>query len=209
MVLAGSSPATQSPDHLAHWVVKTSRPEEMLAWYAVAFGARVVHDGGMVVFLAWDDQEHHRVAVVRMPRSLRVFSVFKRIGRKFTGIDHVALSYRSLQNLVGVYTRLRDYGVRPVWTINHGPTTSFYYDDPDGNRYELQCDNFKTIAECQAFMTGDDFRKNPIGVNVDPEYIVERLYQGVSAEVLLRPGEAMWPGQQPASGVHALSWRSL
>ena len=153
----------------------------MLAWYVAAFGARVVHDSGMVVFLAWDDHEHHRVAIVRMPRVLRVLSVFKRIGRKFAGIDHLALSYRSLKDLAAVYQRLRAHGVRPVWTINHGPTTSFYYDDPDGNRYELQCDNFATIAECQAFMTSEAFTQNPIGMNVDPEWIVEQLHQGVAS----------------------------
>ncbi len=181
----------------------------MLAWYKAAFGARVVHDGGMVVFLAWDEQEHHRLAIVRMPRVLRALSVFKRIGRKLTGIDHIALSYRSLKDLVAVYQRLRAHGVEPVWTINHGPTTSFYYDDPDGNRYELQCDNFATIAECDAFMKSETFTQNPIGVNVDPEWIVERLHQGVAEKLLLLPGEAARPGQRPVSNTRAINWRTL
>jgi len=33
--------------------------------------------------------------------------------------------------------------------VNHRPTTSMYYRDPDGNRVELQIDNFPTAKEGQ------------------------------------------------------------
>jgi hypothetical protein len=50
-----------------------------------------------------------------------------------------------------------------VWTTNHGPTTSLYYRDPDGNKIELQVDNFDTPDDANLFMSGSDYVANPIG----------------------------------------------
>jgi hypothetical protein len=66
------------------------------------------------------------------------------------------------------YVRLRDRGIRPFFCVNHGPTTSMYYRDPDGNRVELQIDNFATAEEGQAWMHSEAFDRNPIGVEYDP-----------------------------------------
>jgi len=35
---------SRGPDFLAHWVVKTARSKQMIAWYQTVFGARVVHE---------------------------------------------------------------------------------------------------------------------------------------------------------------------
>jgi catechol-2,3-dioxygenase len=34
--------------------------------------------------------------------------------------------------------------IEPVIPVDHGPTTSFYYEDPDRNSVELFVDNFST-----------------------------------------------------------------
>jgi hypothetical protein len=47
-----NSPA---PDFLAHWVVKTARYDQMIAWYCLVFGARVVHEDDLIAFLTWDE----------------------------------------------------------------------------------------------------------------------------------------------------------
>jgi len=73
--------------------------------------------------------------------------------------------------------------VRP---INHGPTTSFYYRDPDGLRIELQVDNFATVGELKGYFQSDDFAANPIGVPVDPEQLVRDYRAGVPLAELLR-----------------------
>jgi hypothetical protein len=52
-------------------------------------------------------------------------------------------------------------GIRPFFCVNHGPTTSMYYRDPDGNRVELQIDNFATAEEGQAWMHSPAFDRNP------------------------------------------------
>ena len=60
----------------------------------------------------------------------------------------------------------------PYWPIRHGPTLSLYYKDPDGNRLEFQVDCFATAEEANAYMRGDSFAANPIGVEFDPEELV-------------------------------------
>ena len=42
----------------------------------------------------------------------------------------MAFTYEKLSELLGNYERLRDRGIKPVWCVNHGPTTSMYYSDP-------------------------------------------------------------------------------
>jgi hypothetical protein len=41
----------EAPDYVAHWVVKTARSQEMIAWYKTVFGARVVHEDPKLAFL--------------------------------------------------------------------------------------------------------------------------------------------------------------
>ena len=77
--------------------------------------------------------------------------------------------------LLGNYERLAARGIRPFRSINHGPTTSMYYVDPDGNRVELQIDNFATAEEGQAWMLSPAFDRNPIGVEFDPDDLVRRF----------------------------------
>jgi hypothetical protein len=40
----------------------------------------------------------------------------------------------------------------PTRSANHGPFTSFYYRDPDGNRVELSVRNYAAEAETLALM---------------------------------------------------------
>jgi hypothetical protein len=85
------------------------------------------------------------------------------------------------------YARLRDLGITPFFCVNHGPTTSMYYRDPDGNRVELQIDNFATAKEGQDWMLSPAFDRNPIGVEYDPDTLVQRFRSGVPvAELVVR-----------------------
>ena len=56
------------------------------------------------------------------------------------GLDHVQFRHASLGALLDRYEILRDLGIKPHRTMNHGPSTSFYYRDPDGNGVELYRD---------------------------------------------------------------------
>ena len=158
------------PVKLAHIVRRTTRFEAMLEWYTQVLGAEVVHSDGVLAFLSYDE-EHHRIAIANLPG-------LEEQSPTAAGTDHVAFAHADLGDLLYTYVRLRQAGIEPYWTINHGPTTSLYYKDPDGNRVELQVDNFATADECNRWMKSGDFAANPIGVVFDPDELVARYAAG-------------------------------
>jgi catechol-2,3-dioxygenase len=142
----------------------------MLEWYQAVLGAEVVHSDGMLAFLSYD-QEHHRIAIAQIP-GLEDQPPFA------AGTDHVAFTYADLGDLLYTYVRVKAAGIEPFWCINHGPTTSLYYKDPDTNRVELQVDNFPTAEDANRWMRSGAFAANPIGVVFDPEDLLARYRAG-------------------------------
>lgn len=176
--LAKIRDAMVSPSKLAHFVVRTSRYPEMLDWYKTVFKAKPAFESEMIAFLSYDE-EHHRVALINMPD----------LGEQpegIAGIHHVAFTYDSLRDLLENYERLKQLGIEPVFPINHGPTTSIYYQDPDGNQLEFQVENFDTVEESGKFFFSEAFRENPIGVEFDPAELLERLRAGEAEDELKR-----------------------
>ena len=158
------------PAYLAHIVRRTSQPQALVDWYLQVLCARVVFQDGPLAFLTYDD-EHHRIAVIGMPG-------LPPRPDGASGTDHVAFTYADLGDLLYTYKRLKGCGIEPFWCINHGPTTSLYYKDPDGNSIELQTDNFASIAETDEWLRGGEFAANPIGVIFDPDDLMRRYEQG-------------------------------
>lgn len=175
-----SSSEVASPAKLAHLVFRTPRYEAMVAWYSLVLGARVAFADAMLTFLTYDD-EHHRVALVNLPQ-------LADCDPASAGVDHVAFTYSSLDDLLSTYERLKHAGIEPVWCINHGPTTSMYYRDPDGGRVELQVDNFASNEALDAWFRSGAFARNPIGVEFAPDRLLEMYRAGASLESLLRQG---------------------
>jgi len=174
------------PSKFAHIVYRTRRFEEMIAWYEKVFEAKVQYRNPVLAFLTYDE-EHHRFAFANLSALNPEGAATP--GRPDVGVDHVAYTYASLADLVDTYTRLKREGIVPYWPIRHGPTLSLYYKDPDGNRIEFQVDCFATAEEANAYMLGDAFASNPIGVRFDPDELVEQFRKGVpEAELLARPG---------------------
>jgi catechol-2,3-dioxygenase len=152
----------------------------MVQWYCNVLEGRVVYANDMLAFMTYDD-EHHRVALIAIPGLVDP-------APNATGTDHIAFTYDSLDDLLHTYSRLKDAGIEPYWTINHGPTTSFYYKDPDANSIELQIDNFATVAEVDEWMRRGGFEENPIGVIFDADDLVARHQSGVPHnELVERP----------------------
>ena len=169
------------PVKFAHVVYQTRRFEEMLGWYQKVFEADVVYQNPALAFLTYDD-EHHRFAFINM-------SAFKPDGaiagdRADTGVNHVAYTYANLGDLLDTYERLKQAGITPYWPIHHGITLSFYYQDPDGNRMEFQVDCLR-VEEANAYMLGEAFAANPIGVEIDPDALLAQYRSGVPMEQLL------------------------
>jgi len=167
-----------APAKFAHAVLRTNKFKEMVHFYTTVLEAEVVTSTDMLAFMTYDD-EHHRIAIAAIP------GLVDR-DRKSVGLDHLAYTYANLGDLVFTYERLKKAGITPQVTINHGPTTSMYYRDPDGNRVELQIDNFDDVEKLKGFFTSGDFKKNPIGVNFDADELARKFHEGVPEAELIK-----------------------
>jgi len=177
-----------APQKFAHVVLKTANFDEVIAWYATVLQARVAFRNDFIAFLTYDD-EHHRVAVINNPGSPAPDPAA-------AGVHHIAYTYAELGELLSTYRRLKAAGIEPARCINHGPTISMYYRDPDGLRVELQIDVFATMAEAHAYFTGPDFADNPIGVIFDPEDLIRDYEAGRAFDDLVRR-PPLPPGKTP------------
>ena len=177
------------PAKLAHVVFQTNRMAAMRDWYCQVLDGRVVYENAALSFVTYDD-EHHRVAFIDFgplaPRAVAGGDLSYRATDQ-PGLHHVAFTFASMGELLDNFERLAARGIRPFRSINHGPTTSMYYGDPDGNRVEMQIDNFATAEEGQAWMTSPAFDRNPIGVDFEPDALVAKFRSGVPvAELVVR-----------------------
>jgi len=166
----------------AHFVLRAQNLGETVAWYKNVMGLTVQHENPNIVFLTYDD-EHHRVAIVQA----------QNLGEApggVAGVDHVAYTLETLEDLLSLYKRLKGEGILPVLSINHGMTTSLYYEDPNKLRVEFQVDNFETMEEANVYIHGEAFAQNPIGVVFDPEKLMARFENGDSIEELVQLGSA-------------------
>ncbi|AKS41198.1 VOC family protein [Wenzhouxiangella marina] len=168
-----------TPRALAHVVYRTRRFEQQLDWYGEVFGARVQHRNPAMAFLTFDD-EHHRFAFLDL-------SVVDPDGeepstRSWVGIDHLAWTFASLDDLFENYRRCRAAGIEPYWCVHHGLTISMYYADPDGNQMEFQVNAFDTDEACNRYICGPAFELNPVGVEFDPEAWLAAVAQGASLD---------------------------
>src|SRR6516225_9492299 len=121
---------------LHHVTFKTTRLAEMMAWYGTVLGGTINfkddHNGWMT-----NDQANHRFAFLSVPRLEDDPDKVKH-----NAMHHCAFEYESFSDLMSSYARMRDEGIVPAFSLDHGITTSLYYKDPEGNFVELQSDNF-------------------------------------------------------------------
>lgn len=171
-----SDTQTLRPSGLAHVVFRTADICAMVDFWAAFLGAEIVFQNDFIAFLRYDE-EHHRVAIINEenigPRSDTA-----------AGFHHVAFTYNSVAGLFKAYEVRQKLGIQPTWCVNHGPTTSVYYKDPDGNRIETQVDNYNTVEEANEFMGSRLFAENPIGTDIDPTEMLRRLAAGEDEKTL-------------------------
>lgn len=170
---------------LHHVNLKTTRLQEMIDWYATVAGLNTVFQfpGG-----AWlsNDAANHRLALLTSSQMSD-----DREKLVHTGMHHLAFEYATLDDLLTTYASLKEQGITPHMTLDHGMTLSFYYVDPDGNSVELQIDNFGDWAQSKAWMqTSPDFAADPIGKFVDAEQILAARRAGASPAEIHRRGYA-------------------
>jgi catechol-2,3-dioxygenase len=194
-----------SPAKLAHVVLRTNNFAKMNQFYKDFLGGRATMEvPDQLSFLTYDD-EHHRIAIVAVPAlkntdtdrcGLEVCSFPPSPSQKKKNCasptqqltilcgKHVAFTFQNIEELFLAYRQRKAIGIEPIWCVNHGPTISLYYRDPDGNKLETQVDCFNTSDEATAYMMSPEFRENPLGVDVDPEEMIKRIESGESFEGL-------------------------
>jgi hypothetical protein len=176
------SPAVDvKPAYFAHAVLKTSQFEAMVKHWQTLLNAELVYSNELLCFMTFD-HEHHRLAIINQP-GLETHSDTS------PGLDHLAYTYSGIDDLMVTYERLKGLGIAPFWCINHGPTLSLYYKDPDGNKAELQIDVFDTIEATNIFLSSGAFSANPIGIEFDPDVLFEAYRSGESLTELTRRRE--------------------
>lgn len=166
------------PSAFAHAVLRTGNITGMRDFYVAFLGGRVAHENPYICFIRYDE-EHHRIALIEVPNTGPKV-------RTSAGLEHLAYTYHTLYDLLLAYRQRKKMNIEPHWCVNHGPTTSIYYKDPDGNMIETQVDNFHTTEAADEFMSGPLFAENPIGTDFDPEDLIKRLQDGES-EADLKP----------------------
>lgn len=177
-----------SPDILAHVVLRTANLDRMVDFYTKFLGGTVTYGNEMISFITYD-QEHHRIALIGIPSTEPKHPTS-------CGLEHIAFGFRSLADLMLSYRQRKAHNINPVWCVNHGPTTSVYYKDPDGNMLETQVDNFDTVEEATAFMISEPFAQNPIGTDFDAEELIASLKNGED-EHLLKKRVEIGPREMP------------
>lgn len=171
-----------SSKRLAHVLYRTHRFEEMVEWYQRVFGAKVQHADPALAFLTYDD-EHHRFAIANLDVLRPDDGERERMG--LVGVDHIAYTLDSLEDLLECYAELKERGIEPYWCVHHGITVSMYYRDPDGNQMEFQVDCFPSRDATVGYMKGPAFAANPVGVEYDPDDWLRQKMAGADLSSLL------------------------
>jgi len=165
---------------LQHCGITTGNLNAMLEWYGKVLGMTVhkrvaAPDGSpfKTVAFATNDEVNHRLSFFETP-GLPADADRDRHAR----VQHIAFEYKTLDDLLGTYVRLKKLGIPMLWAADQFIQTAVYYNDPDGNILELNANNFSddwTVTEQLKHLPSQ------LHFNVDPEKMIEALKAGASA----------------------------
>lgn len=186
--LAPASSQPNSSMKISETILKTGRLDDMKAWYTTVLGvgpffenappadARPGDFGGqtrasdlrMCFFRLGLDYPHvQSIGLFEEPGTALVAQ------KGACGLHHMQLMTATRDELCDKFEALRDVGMRPHRSADHGVMTSFYYRDPDGNNVEITAQNHPSLEAMVAFMASDEFKANPSGAEIgDPDAFV-------------------------------------
>lgn len=187
MPLAYADPSASSALKISEIILKTGQIEEMKHWYEIVLGIAPFFEhkpppGIKPLDLGGQTRASDlHMCFFRLSTAYPWTQVIGIFGEPETGpnviktspgLHHMQLMTGSLSELCTKFEMLRGNGMRPHRSADHGPMTSFYYRDPDGNNVELTAQNFPTFEEMAAFMASKEFAANPSGQEIDPDEYV-------------------------------------
>jgi catechol 2,3-dioxygenase-like lactoylglutathione lyase family enzyme len=184
-----------TPPQFSEVILKTSRFAELKDWYETVTDVKAFFVRDDATKATWAGAWN--IAFIRIfsdhpyTQVLGIFEVPVLTGRADSqkgtpGMHHMQLRHASLDHLFSRYEDLRARGITPMRSFNHGPGTSFYYHDPDGNTVELSSANFVNEADYLAYFRSASYAKNISGIEIDPAEFVARFRAGTPQEELVR-----------------------
>ncbi len=177
----------------AHIVLQSGQLQAMRDWYLKVLDAQIVYEDRFMSMMTFDE-EHHRLGIVQLPRPIERTT-------RTVGLAHSAYTFVDLASLLSKNEDLSAAGIEPHVAVQHGPTTSIYYRDPDGNKVELQIDNFGTPEEATHYIRSEEFQTDPFGPSFDPATMLAELRSGTPhSDLIIRT----WARTCPQLDVRAL-----
>ena len=195
------SPQQGSKLKLSETILKTSKMEAMKAWYKIVlaidpFFERTPDPGTKPLDLGGQTRASDlKMCFFRLSTDfpyVQTIGIFEEPGtaeqapKGVPGLHHMQLMCGSIAELVEKYNELGRQGMKPHRSANHGPMTSFYYRDPDGNNVEITAQNYPSLEAMVNFMSSDGFKSNPSGAEIDPAGFVASFEAGTPVQELVK-----------------------
>lgn len=182
-----SAPAVPTP-RMSEIVLRTSRYQAMRHWYETFFSVPPALETSVTP----PSFDAATIAAVAQPTRLCFFRIFEEypfaqvlalfeahdlepVADTASGLHHMQFLQAELDEWADRYDLLKEQGILPAQTFNHGPSMSCYYRDPDNNLVELSARNYADEAEYLRFIGSAAFAANPAGNLVDADDFVRRL----------------------------------
>ncbi len=174
---------------ISETILKTGQLDEMKPWYITVLGVSPFFEhapppGTKPLDLGGQTRASDlRMCFFRLSLDfpyVQTIGIFEEPGTALTptkglpGLHHMQLTVGSHRELCDKYLELKDKGMKPHRSTDHGPMTSFYYRDPDGNNVEITSQNYPSLEAMVAFMASEEFKANPSGEEIDPKTFIAK-----------------------------------
>jgi catechol 2,3-dioxygenase len=118
-----------------HVAIRVSDIAAARIWYQDVLGMTVEDEfPGRAIFVRFGPYYHHDLAIFQSDNQAAAPDA------NAVGLAHIALLVDSLEGVRQWYHHLKSRGV-DVRSSDHGVTRSIYFNDLDGNPFEIYCDN--------------------------------------------------------------------
>ena len=197
--MTDGTPQASSRLKISETILKTGRLDAMKAWYTSVLGIEPFFEhappaGTRPLDLGGQTRASDlRMCFFRLSLDhpyVQTIGLFEEPGTALEaakgapGLHHMQLMTSGLDELCDTFEDLKRKGLTPHRSADHGPMTSFYYRDPDGNNVEITAQNHASLEEMAAFMASDAFKANPSGSEIDdPEAFVAQHRKSAMADV--------------------------
>jgi catechol-2,3-dioxygenase len=172
---------------LAHLILNTSNYDAMKKWYMCVLDATIgVEIGGEAGCFLRIDESHHRIGMFKVENADTSEGLAHPGAPDPTSksrLNHFSFEYPTLEDLLETHARLAKEGINPAECLNHGPTVSMYFPDPDKNTIELFYDAKYTEDQIvEWYGGGESYAMGAVGF--DPAAMLSELQDGKSTEEL-------------------------